>query len=361
MPSTRPWINHNEHGACNACENAEAKKRNIDWKARWKELEKICDKYRSKGDTFDCIVPCSGGKDGSIVAWKLKHEMGMHPLCITLAPQLPTKIGIENLHNFINSGFDHLLITPNPQNEKKIALFGMTEQGRPRLSTVLGQTTALVNAAVKFKIPLIVYGEEGHSEYGGVTHMGTKSHFTKEERIQLYFSGNDPDKIAEKIGIKRKDLPWMRFPTLQELQSVGILWLHWSYFEKWNQYEHYLLAKRHCEFKTLPQRSIGTYTNFAQLDDDMQDLHVYFMFLKFGFGRTTSDACIDVRRGALDRKQALALVRRYDGEYPESLIPHFLDYFSMTKEQFDSIIDKWANREVLTKVNGIWKLKELPS
>lgn len=359
-PSTRPRITFNDSGICNACQHAENKKTVMDWGLKKKELTAICDRFRRQDGSFDCIAPCSGGKDGSYVAWKLKHDLGMHPLCVTLTPQLPTEIGKQNLQRFKDSGFDHLQITADPLKEKKIAKYGFVTQGQPKLSAMIGQTTALVNLAIKFNISLLVWGEEGESEYGGVTYMSKKSYFTRQERIRIYFENNDPDEVAKKASLTLKDMVWWAFPNEEKLRKMDITCIFWSHFEDWNPYEHYLFAKKHCGFQALPSRNIGTYTNFAQLDDDMQDLHAYLMFIKFAFGRATSDACIDVRRGALDRKQALALVGRYDGEYPEPLISQYLDYFEMTKKEFDAVLDRLANKEELKKANGIW-VKKYPA
>jgi len=359
-PNTRPRIGFDENGVCNACRNAEKKRALTDWKARRKQLEELCGRFRRDDGTFDCIVPCSGGKDGSTVAWKMKHELGMHPICVTFLPQMPTEIGRMNLERFRNSGFDHLLLTPDPTKEKKVAKFGFIEYGQPKLPALIGQSTALMSLSVKLQIPLVMWGEEGESEYGGTCQMADKIHFTREERIKYYFEGIDPDLVAKKAGLSKKEMVWWQFPKDEDIERVGVTCAFFSHFESWNPYEHYLLAKKHCGFQTLPTRSIGTYTNFAQLDDDLQDLHAYIMFLKFGFGRATSDACIDVRRGALDRKQALALVRRYDGEYPEQLIGKYLKYFGMTKAEFDGVLDTFANKEVLVKINGIWRKKHQP-
>tara|TARA_B100000315_G_scaffold127921_1_gene117643 strand:+ start:15767 stop:16906 length:1140 start_codon:yes stop_codon:yes gene_type:complete len=360
-PSTRPRLAFNEGGVCNACIHTENKKQSIDWTARWKSLEEICDKHRSKDGSFDCLVPCSGGKDGSTVAWKIKHDLGMHPLCITFRPQLPTETGEKNLENFINSGFDHIMITPDPEKEKKFCKWGFIEQGQPKFSPVIGQSTTVTSMSVKLNIPFVMWGEEGESEYGGSSQMADKTHFSREERIKFYFEGNDPDEVADKAKLNPKEMVWWRFPSYEDVKRVGVISNFWSHVESWNPYENYLFAKKHCGYEALPTRSIGTYTNYAQLDDEMQDLHAYIMFIKFGFGRATSDACIDVRRGALDRKQALALVKRYDGEYPEALIPRFLSYFDMTQEEFNGVFDKLANRDVLNKVDGIWRLKNPPS
>jgi hypothetical protein len=79
------------------------------------------------------------------------------------------------------------------------------------------------------------------------------------------------------------------------------------------------------------------------------------MYLKFGFGRATQDAGIEIRRGAMDRSQAVNLVRLYDGPYPEEFIGTYLEYFEMTIDEFDAVLDKWVNRDLFEKVDGRWQ------
>src|SRR5258708_22952671 len=112
MLSTRPRVEFDSRGWCNACAWAEEKK-TIDWGERWKKLEELCDRYRSK-DGFDVLVGVSGGKDGSYVSHMLKNKLGMNPLTITVAVPLPMALGNKNLENFLNTGYDHVRVTPNP-------------------------------------------------------------------------------------------------------------------------------------------------------------------------------------------------------------------------------------------------------
>jgi len=111
MPNTRPRITFDEKGVCNACNYAEKKHQKdsgIDWEARKKEFLEIISKYRSKDGSWDCLVPWSGGKDSSTIAYKLKFEFGMHPLLVTFSPQLPTEVGDHNREALIKAGFDHI-------------------------------------------------------------------------------------------------------------------------------------------------------------------------------------------------------------------------------------------------------------
>ena len=312
--STRPRVVYNEDGVCNACLHVATKKNGgIDWGQRWRELENLCDRYRREDNQFDVIVPCSGGKDGSYVAWKIKHDLGMQPLCVTLKPQMQTDVGRRNLANFIRSGFDHILINPNPRAYQKLAQIGFKEQGRPKMPFVTGVSTVIPQLAIKFDIPFIIFGEEGETEYGGVTSLGGRSSMDRKETVDIYFSGFEPDSHVGQNGLTAKDLVWWKLPSQEKLDRTGINMVFWSYFEDWDPEVHAKLAREKCGLSTVESHTIGTYTNYAQLDDKLQDLHAYMMHIKFGFGRAWSDACIDIRAGRITREQGLEYVKKYDG------------------------------------------------
>ena len=354
--STRPRIKFNKEGVCNACQWAEAKRTSVDWKARWLQLEELCDKYRCKdASNWDVLVPCSGGKDGSYVAWRLKHDLGMHPLCVTLLPQLQTEIGRRNLENFKNSGFDHITITPNPQTYRKLAIRGFKEQGRPKLPFVTGISTFTIKIAMKFNIPFIMYGEEGESEYGGAMTQARCPKIDRTYLVKYYYSGHDTIEYLDEFT--KEELIWWLFPSDEELQNSRLFPTHWSHYENWDPLLHAKLAKEKCDLQTVEALSEGTFTNYAQLDDVLQDLHAYMMFIKFGFGRTTSDMAIEIRAGRMTRRKGIEFVKKCDGIFPEKYLPEFLSYFRITKEEFWQVIDSFANTELLRKKDGYWRLK----
>ncbi len=322
MPEIRPRITFDELGVCNACIHAEAKKTSIDWKTKWNELEILCKRFRGKS-SWDVLVPCSGGKDGSYVAWRLKHDLKMNPLCITFAPQLPTEIGKQNLENFKKAGFDHLMISPDPQRYKELAIKGFKEQGRPKMPFVTGISTAVLQMAIKFNIPFIMYGEEGENEYGGVS--DAKQKIDRQYLIDYYYSGEDPSKYGG----------WWELPEY----FGGLYPTHWSKFENWDPLVHAELAKEKCGLQTEEQT--GTFTDYAQLDDKLQNLHAYMMFIKFGFGRATSDASIEIRAGRMTREEGLEMVKKYDAVFPDKYLEDYLDYFGMTKEEFWVTVNKF--------------------
>jgi hypothetical protein len=118
-----------------------------------------------------------------------------------------------------------------------------------------------------------------------------------------------------------------------------------------------LVAKEHCGLQEAQENNSGTFTNFAQNDQALYALHTYLMYLKFGFGRATQDAGIEIRRGAMTREQAVNLVRLYDGHYPEEYIETYLDYYQMSKEEFDAVLAKWVNKDIFEFVDGQWTSK----
>ncbi len=356
-PETRPRITFDVSGKCSACQWSDTKK-TIDWDTKRKELEWLCDRYRNRKG-WDVIVPCSGGKDGSYVAWKMKHELGMHPLCITFAAPMPTEIGRQNLQNFIASGFDHIHINPKPEIYRALNKKGFIEQGRPKLGFVMGISTSITKMAMNMRIPFVMWGEEGEAEYGGS--LEAKTQIDRDYLVNCYYSGHDPAEYLNEFS--QKDLLWWSLPTQEEMDKANLFQTHWSKFEPWDDQLHRELAVEKCGLQT--EQQIGTFTDYAQLDDTLQDLHAYMMFLKFGFGRATSDVNLAIRAGRVTRDEGLEIVREKDGVEPEMCWPQYLESFNMNYGEFWKVIDSWVNKKILkvqanTSNLPIWQLKEAP-
>lgn len=352
MPSTRPRITFDENGVCNACKWAEEKK-TVNWSARWKELKELCEKYKNRNKNhFDVIVPYSGGKDGAYIAWKLKNEFGMTPLVITVRPPMEDPIGVQNISNFLDHGYDHLMITPNREVGAYIDKQEFINRGIPMHAHMMAVQTVIFRCAVKYNIPFVMYAEEGESEYGGSNKLKNQHTYDLEDSINFYLSGSDPSKYLEHFT--EKELYWYTYPSRDELMTLKPEISHWSYFEDFDNYKHYVLAKEKLGLLEKQEHNPGTNENFSTTDTYIIWLYFYLMYLKFGFGRMTNIVGTDIRRGAITRKEGLELVKNYDGEYPEQYIDYYLDYYKMTREEFDAVIDKWANKKLFVKENGRW-------
>ena len=339
-------------GLCNACVWTETKK-TLDWRARRAELEQLLARYRGKSKTFDCIVPVSGGKDGSYVAYNLKHKYGMNPLAVTITPPLPLSLGDQNLRAFVESGYNHLSVNPAYEAMRKLNRVGLVEMGFPYYGWLVAIQAGVIRIANQLGVGLIFYGEDGEVEYGGTTETDKNPVYSVQYMKKVYLEGGY-DKVLQASGLPEKDLFFFLFPSDKELIESPIELTHWSYFENWDPYRNYLVAKEHCGLKEADSANAGTFTNFSQNDQALYSLHAYLMYLKFGFGRATQDASIEIRRGAMDRDQALNLVRLYDGQYPHEFLQTYLDYYQLSKEQFDAALDRWANRDLFDKTDGSW-------
>jgi len=356
VSNQRPRITFDERGICSACQHAERKKA-TNWDERENELHKLLDKYRSKDGSYDVVSPCSGGKDSSYVAYQLKHEYGMHPLTVTFAPHLYTDTGWQNWQNFIKSGFDNILMTPNGKVHRLITRLAFEKLGDSFQPFIYGVKAFPLQIAVKYGIPLVMYAEDGEVEYGGEDKNAEQSTIDmSKDMTRTYFSGIAPEDWL-KYNLTKEELQPYILPTLEELKSAGVNYQYFGYFKKWVPQENARYASEHTGFQTNPERSEGTYSKYASLDDRTDGFHFYLAYIKFGTGRATSDAAHEIRDGHMTREEGVALVRKYDGEFPKKHFKEFLEYVDITEEYFWEVIDSFRLPHLWEKVNGEWKLK----
>lgn len=277
----------------------------------------------------------------------------MNPLAVTVTPALPLEIGERNLRAFVESGYNHVSVNPCHEAMMRLNRIGLVEMGFPYYGWLIAIHTAVLRVAVQFRIGLIFYGEDGEVEYGGTTETDQNCVYGPEYQRRIYLEGGY-DKVLKSCGSSNADLFFFRFPLAEELTNLSIDITHWSYFENWDPYRNYLVAKDKCGLQEADGSNPGTFTNFAQNDQALYALHTYLMYLKYGFGRANQDASIEVRRGAMDRDQALNLVRLYDGQYPEEFMQAYLSYYQMSRDELEQVFDKWVNRKLFKKVENRW-------
>ena len=358
MSNQRPRMRFNEEGVCWACIYAEKKKNEIDWNAREKELEALCDKFRRGDGRHDVVVPSSGGKDSAFTAHQLKVKYGMNPLTVTWSPHLYTDIGWRNFQAHIHEGgLDNMLGTPNGKIHRELTRIAFEQLGEPFQPFAYGQVNFPVQIAAKFNIPLVMYGENGGVEYGGDMENANRPTFDYSvDTKKYYFSGLAPEDLAE-YGIRKKDLEFYLPPSNEEIKKKGLEVHFFGYYKKWIPQEHYYYAVENTGFVANEERSEGTYSKYASLDDQIDGFHYYTMFVKFGIGRATSDSAHEIRDGHLTREEGVALVRKYDGEFPKKHFNTFLEYCDITEDHFNEVIDSWRSPHLWEKDGGGWKLK----
>lgn len=357
ISNQRPRITFDENGVCSACDFAEHKRTKIDWVAREAELVALCDRFRKNNGEYDVIVPCSGGKDGGFVAHQLKYKYGMNPLAVTWAPLKATSIGRQNLDAFIASGFNHVLGTPNPVVTKRLTNLAFKHLGDPFQPFIYGQTNFPLHMAVKHNVSLIMYGENGEVEYGGDMKNANRPTREVQDHDKHYFSGLPPEFWAEH-GVSLADLYPFMAPRFEQIKNNKTEIHFLSYYKFWDPQENFYYCREHTGFTPNPERSQGTYSKYASLDDQIDGFHYYLAYIKFGIGRATSDTAHEIRDGKITREEGIALVRRYDHEFPNRYYKEFLEFCSITDAEVHEVIDSWRSDHIWKREGSEWRLRQ---
>ena len=348
MPSSRPRIEFDINGVCNSC-NYQKKKETIDWNERRAQFEDLCNKHRSKDGNYDCIVPWSGGKDSSSIAYKLKHTFKMNPLLTTFSPLIPSKIGIVNRELLLNTGFDNYFFRPDQKISRYLSKRFFIERGNPKVHWDAGINTFPVKVAMEKNIKLIFYAEHGESEYGGKVLSDDSDKIRDVSEVLENQVGDDPTNWVDEV-VSKNDLNMYKYPSPEELNEKKIHAYYFSYFFKWDIYENFKFVKEKFDFKQSDTRISGTFQDYDSMDDHIDPLYYYMQYIKFGFGRCLRDASRLLQHNHLDRKTALNYIKKYDGEFPDKVLDKCLKYMNLSLLEFNETIDKHKNKE-------IWELK----
>lgn len=355
------YMHLDEDGICDACRYAE-RKEEIDWARREEELLRLLDKHRKNDGSPDCIVPGSGGKDSALAAHVLKYKYGMHPLTVTWPPTLYTDYGRRNFENWINvGGFDNITFRPNGRAHRLLTKLAVTNLLHPFQTFILGQKNLAPKIAAKFGIPLVFFGEN-EAEYGNplsenASSLRDKAYFTYQNLDELHVGGVSLKQLAEEYGLTHHDVAPYLPAKPEELQESRIEVHYLGYYVKWTPQEAYYYAVEHTGFQARPFRTEGTYSKYNSIDDKIDDFHYYCMHVKFGVGRTSEDASMEIRNRHLTREEGIALVKQFDGELPQRYFQDIMDYLEMTREDFVSLCDRFRSPHLWVRDNGEWRLR----
>jgi N-acetyl sugar amidotransferase len=340
--TNKATIHFDEGGVCDACNYAALKNNKIDWNNREKMLHELCDKHRKNDGSYDCIVPGSGGKDSFYASHILKTKFGMHPLTVTWAPHIYTEWGWRNFQSWIHAGHDNYLMTPNGRVHRLLTRLSTELLFHPFQAFMFGQKALAPKMALLFKIPLVFFGEN-EAEYGnpiGDTESATRdwSYFSSKDQSQIYLGGVSLTDLKDQFGLNQNDLqPYLPAdPNHIAEQNVEVHYL--GYYLKWHPQTCYYYAAEHGGFQASPERTPGTYSKYNSIDDRIDDLHYYTTGIKFGIGRASYDAAQEIRSGDIDREEGIALVKRFDHEFPERFADELFSYLSLSDKDFPNAV-----------------------
>jgi len=354
-------LNIDEDGVCDACRFAVVKEQ-INWEEREQELINLLDKHRRHDGHYDCVVPGSGGKDSAYAAHVLKYKYDMHPVTVTWPPILYTDIGLQNFRNWIEvGGFDNVSFKVNGRVQKLLTKLAIENLLHPFQTFILGQKNLGPKMALNFGIPLVFYGEN-EAEYGNPiadtsTSLRDKSYYAAAHMDEIYLAGLSLAELKENHGITETDvIPYL--PADSDALKKSDIQVHYlGYYLKWTPQEAYYYSVEHTGFEANPVRTEGTYSKYNSLDDRIDGLHYYTTYIKFGIGRATYDASQEIRNKHLTREEGVALVRRFDGEFPERFFQEVMDYLGMNPERFYELCDAARSPHLWKFENGTWQLR----
>jgi N-acetyl sugar amidotransferase len=350
-----------EEGVCDACRVNEQKE-HIDWAKREKELLQLLDKYRRNDGYYDCVVPGSGGKDSVYAAWLLKYKYGMHPLTITWPPTMYTDYGYRNFKSWLEvGGFDNISFKPNGKVMKLLTRFSIENLLHPFQTFILGQKNLAPKIALRYRIPLIFYGEN-EAEYGNPiadssSSLRDKSYYTMQNLDGLHLGGVSVKELIEKHNIPLADLMSFLPADHKEIEKSQIDVHYLGYYIRWTPQESYYFAVEHSDFQARPFRTQGTYSKYNSIDDKLDDFHYYTTFIKFGIGRATDDASQEIRNKHLTREEGCALVKRFDGEFPDRYFHEIMEWLDLKPERFLELCDEFRSPHLWANIDGEWKLR----
>lgn len=355
----------NAEGVCSACVVSMQKDR-IDWNRRRKMLFDLVDEYRSESN-YDIVVPVSGGKDSYYQVHVARNILGLKPLLVTYHGNNYLPEGEYNL-NRMREVFDcdHIVVRPSVDVLIKMNRLGFRLQGDMNWHAHCGIFTVPIQVAVRYKVPLILWGEQGFMDVGGMYSHNDFIEFTakfrKEHALRGYDWNNFTDHGLEalgrgelKEGLTVKDLLWAVYPSDEEIAQAGTRGIYLSNFMPWEANDHVRLVKDLYGWREAMTPFQRTYRRISNLDDMHENgIHDYLKFVKFGYGRGTDHSCKDIRAGIMTREQGIEMVRRFDHVKPDEDLARWLTYVGMTEEEFDITCDGFRDKRVWWVEKGQW-------
>ena len=353
LPDTRPNLSIGEDGVCNAC-MAHENRSGIDWQRRKDLLAEVVAKAKRKRAMYDCVIPVSGGKDST---WQTVTclEAGLHPLAVTWRTPARTAIGAYNLANLVSLGVDHLEWQVNPKVEARFMLEALRRYGDTGIPMHLALFNIPLKIAARFEIPLVVWGENSATEYGG---PAERTGFRMDDEWLRKFGVSHGTTATDWIGptLTERDLVAYRGPTQVELDDGGVLAIFLGYYLPWDVETSLQVAEAHG-FRRAERPRTGLY-DYADIDDEFISIHHHLKWLKFGFTRLFDNLSLEIRNSRMERDDALAVIRARGDETPHEDIERFCAFASIARAQFDDLAEAWRNTSVWSRRGGRWVIDD---
>lgn len=357
--NAKPTIIFDDECVCSGCRYHESRKQlEIDWDERREIFEEIVDeaiKLRKKlGNSHDCIIPVSGGKDSHFQVWLLKKKYGLNPLLVTFNHAFNTPAGRRNLENLVEkSGCDLVRYSAGLDSVRRISRHMLQTVGDLTWHYHAGIRTFPFQVAVKYNIPFVVWGEHGFAELTGIVSLEDFVEFTKWTRKEHDMRGYEPEQLIGHGGITQADIAPYIYPSDQEIGKAEIRGIYLSNFFPWDAKSQGELMIKEWDFGTITYQRERTFSLMSKIEDHANDVHDYLKYLKFGYGRATDDASIEIRHGRMTREEGMALVKQYDSNTPSTL-KFYCDFLDITQDDFYRWVEPMRDEKIWKKIGADW-------
>lgn len=349
QPDTRPNTVFTPAGICPACDYWD-RLAHVDWQERYEILQDLLAEYpRKQGQKFDCIIGVSGGKDSTRQALWVRDKLGLNPLlaCLSYPPEQVTERGVRNISNLIEQGFDVVISAPAPQVWQGLMRAAFDKFTNWARSTELALFSSVPQLAIRYQIPLILWGENPGLQLGDLKTLGRTGYDGNNLRYMNTLSGAALDWMLD-AGIDRRQLIPYQYPTPEEFDAHGlqIVYLGW-FLGDWSLTNNgmYSVAGG-LQIREDPVENTGDLRGVTSLDEDWVTLNQMIKYYKFGFGRVTDYCNEEIRHGNMAREEGIRLVEAYDDSCAPEYIAQFCDYIDISTAQFWSQVHASVNREL---------------
>lgn len=332
-----------EEGICSGCRVHEEKDQ-LDWNERWSVLESLVRSYRSRdGRNYDCIVPVSGANDSYFIVHLVKERLKLNPLLVTYNKYFNTELGIRNLANLrIRFNCDILVQNVNPASVRRITRAALRHCGSIYWPCLAGQSVFPVQTAVRYRIPLIIWGA-----HQGLEQVGMFSHLHEVQMSRRYRT--DHDLMGLEAGsllsifdtLTEEDVWQYRYPDDRSLEAVGVTGIYLGNYVRWDpKAQHELMMSRYQYHTAQFARTFDCYDHVDCFN--YMNVHDQLKLYKHGYSKVTDHACREIRHGRITREQGLGLVRRYE-LCPAERLDLFCEWLHVTPRALQFLMDLHRN------------------
>jgi N-acetyl sugar amidotransferase len=367
-PETYETITFDKKGICNICDQTTVQKEKINWKKRHKEFNKIINFYRNKYD-YDCIVPFSGGKDSTFQLYYLIKVKKLKPLVVRFNHSFFRVQTLKNTENVLKKlGCDFIDFTPNWKIVKLLMKESFKRKGDFCWHCHTGIYSYPIQLAVKFNIPLVVYGEPlaEMSAYYSYKEIESEDQEKFDMVRNLGISADDMFNmlVGSNNKIDKRDLLPYSYPAKGLVEKMKIKSINLGNYIKWDYNEQTKIIKQKLGWESDELEGVPEKANpfSSKIECYMQGSRDYIKYIKRGYGRITQNMANEIRKKNISLIEAKKLIK-FEGKKPPSL-EIFLKYVGLSEKEFFNTLKPmqvYPNKYNFDKIEVAKKTKDFES